>query len=63
MNAAATTGKFSDFTYMLSMAKSAAKPAATPEAVMANARRSSRPPSAYLMSPRPYPGRGALFHG
>jgi hypothetical protein len=30
VNAAATTGKFSDFTYMLSMAKSAAKPAATP---------------------------------
>jgi len=28
MNAAATTGKFSDLTYMLSMAKSA-KPAAT----------------------------------
>ena len=30
-NAAATTGKFSDFTYMLSMAKSAVKPAATPK--------------------------------
>jgi hypothetical protein len=31
MNAAATTGKFSDFTYMLSMAKSAVNPAAAPK--------------------------------
>ena len=37
MNAAATTGKFSDFTYMLSMAKSAAKPRGGAQAVMANA--------------------------
>ena len=33
------------------------------QAVMANSPQSSCPPSAYLMSPRPYPGRGALFHG